>query len=126
MLLDWAFKAGRHQIGWAILERSLYGLAALAVRQNSGAETERLKTSIRKRLDEQPDVLEQEIRDRTARDIRETAATLYANVQSLSRIEFTMAQLDAAVLRPLLEDVANILSPDTAGEPVNINTSFLA
>ena len=31
MLLSWAFKAGRHQTGWGIMQRSMYALATLAV-----------------------------------------------------------------------------------------------
>src|SRR5262249_60324023 len=31
VLFSWAFRAGRHHVGWAILERSLYGLTTLAL-----------------------------------------------------------------------------------------------
>lgn len=36
MLLSWTFKAGQYQTGWAILERSLYGLATLALKKRKG------------------------------------------------------------------------------------------
>jgi hypothetical protein len=39
----------------------------------------------------------------------------------LSRIKNPMNQIDAAKMRPVLQDIANLLSPDTANEPVRID-----
>ena len=117
LLLDWAFKGGRHQTGRAILERSLYGLATLAVITENSQVIEDLKRKIAARL-AQPDAPDQEIRDRTAREIRSRAATLYREGRWSSRIEHEMSRVDSDKLRPLLEEFANILSPETKGEAV--------
>jgi|GEM_PF-618649 len=110
LLLSWAFKAGKYQIGWAILERSMYGLATLVLAKNDDKECERLKGAILDRL-EKEGAPNQEIRDRTARDIRQRAATLYREGHWSSRIENAMIQVNHEKLRSLLEDIANLLSP---------------
>jgi len=118
ILLSWAFKAGRHDTGWAILERSIYGLATLALIRGDALAGSCLMAAISKRLAEEkaPD---QETRYRTAREIRQRAATLYRQGGS-SRIENAMSQVDHEKLSPLLEGIANLLSPETANEPVNL------
>jgi hypothetical protein len=58
------------------------------------------------------------LRARSAHGIRERAATLYRNRHSLSRIDYAMSQVDHDKLRPLLEKIANVLSPETANDPV--------
>lgn len=114
LLLRWAFKGGRHQTGWAILERAIYGLATLALIENSVAD-ENLKRQISDRLS-QPDAPNPEIRNRTARDIRRRAAELYRQVHWSSRIESEMSRMDRAKMQTLLEELADLLSPDTADE----------
>jgi hypothetical protein len=116
--LGWAFKGGRHQTGWGILELSLYGLATLSLTENSVA-FEDIQRQIADRLT-QPNAPDQEIRVRTARDIRRRAATLYREGNLSSRIEYAMSQVDRNKMKSALEELANILSPDTADEPVNI------
>lgn len=118
LLLGWAFKGGRHKTGWAILERSLYGIATLALMVENSEVVEDLKRKIADRLT-QPDAPDQEIRDRTARDIRSRAATLYRQHHRFSRIEDAMSRVDREKLRSLLEDLANILSPETKDEHVS-------
>lgn len=119
LLLSWAFKAGRHNTGWAILERSIYGLATLALIRGDTLEGSCLKAAILKRLAEEktPD---QKIRDRAAREIRQRAATLYRQGHGYSHIENAMSRVDHEKLSPLLEGIANLLSPETANEPVNV------
>lgn len=104
------------------MQRSFYGLATLALLRESQQEIDDLKSDVASYLDTQ-ELLEQDERDRTARDIRERAATLYQEGHGVSRIDYLMSQLDHNTLRLLLEDLANLLSPGTASEPVNI--SFL-
>jgi hypothetical protein len=53
--------------------------------------------------------------------MRRTAATLYRQAHGFSRIEHAMAQIDHAKVRPLLEEIANLLSPETANEPVDVS-----
>lgn len=119
LLLSWAFKAGKFQTGRAVLERSVCGLGTLALVRGDAQETSRLKTAISERLAKE-DAPDREIRDRAARSIRERAATLYRQDRwTLLGIEHAMGQANDEKLRPLLEEIANLLSPDTADEPVD-------
>jgi hypothetical protein len=119
LLLQWAFKGGRHHTGWAILERSFYGLATLALIIGNPQVIDKLKSELSNQLT-QPEAPDQEICDRTAREIRRRAATLYQLNHSLHRIEHEMSRIDSEKLQPLLQDLANILSPGTMDEPVDL------
>jgi len=113
-LASWTFKGGRHQTGRGVLERGLCGLAAFAV--NGGdEEISLLRTAVASRLTGKS-APEQEIRDRTAREILERAENLYRQGHWSSRIEMAIAQSDHAKLRPLLEEIAYALSPGTANK----------
>lgn len=114
LLLSWAFKAGKYETGGAILERSCYGLVVFDLM--SGLDGARLKEEIAEHLT-QENAPNQSIRDRSARDIRSQAVPRYRNPYPLSSIEYAMGQADQGKLRPLLIEIANILSPDTAMEP---------
>jgi hypothetical protein len=117
LLLGWAFKGGRHQTGWAIFERSLYGIATLALIMEDSQVIEDIKREIADRL-ARPDAPDLQIRDQTEREIRGRAATLFREGHWLSRIDHAMSRVDFEKLRPLLEDLANTLSPETKDEPV--------
>ena len=97
----------------------MYGLATLVLVRADAQESSKLKTAISARLAEE-NAPNQEIRDRAAREIRRRAATLYREGHWSSRIENAMRQADHEELRSLLEDIANLLSPDTANEPVDL------
>ncbi len=115
LLISWAFKAGKYETGWGILERSFYGLVTLdLMRESDGAE---LLAEISAQLANE-NAPEQSIRDRTAREIREQAASSYRRPSPLSRIEYKMGQVDEEKLRPLLLEIANRLSPGTTNEPI--------
>jgi hypothetical protein len=120
MLISWAFKAGRHHVGWAILERSMYGLATLALCREGTHEALHLKAAISKALGdaETPD---HELLDRAAREIRGRAHTLYRRGHFASHIDNAMAQVNEDSLRALLIEVADLLSPATANEPVRVD-----
>ncbi len=112
LLLSWAFKAGKYQSRWAIFERAMYGLATLVVFMDDIEKCDKLKATISKRLEEEG-APTQEIRDRAARDIRRRSATLYRETHGVSHIENAMSQVDHEKLRSLLEDIANLLFPET-------------
>lgn len=113
-LLGWAFKAGKYQLGWDILENSLYGLAVLALLPGQMGAVEKLKQDTQRMLLKEN--LPQDMLDRTARNMREQASTLYRlREYPMSAIEAVMKQTDATELQSLLEDLANLISPDTAG-----------
>ena len=115
MLLFWMFKAGSHQSGWAILEKSVCGLAALTLLFGDTTAEEQLKAEISTRLaaGELPD---QENRDHTALEIRGRAASLDRSGHWSSTIEAGMARCDSQKLQTLLEEIADLLSPETKGQ----------
>jgi hypothetical protein len=116
ILLSWAFKAGKYENGWAILERACYGLATLElVREGDGSA---LIAAMSDRLAKENAPV-QAIRDRAARDIRERAETLHSEGHWSSGIERAMSHVEVKKLRPLLREIANLLSPGTAHETVN-------
>jgi hypothetical protein len=115
LLVSWTFDAGQHQNGWSVLERGIYGLAALTLLRGDDGSVQRLKMTIVERL-ARGAVLSEELLDRAALEIRGRAATLYERGHWGSAIEEGVAQVDDAKLRPLLEDIADLLSPRTAGQ----------
>ena len=67
-LLGWAFKGGKYQTGWSILEHSLYGLAILALLPDQIGTVEKLKHDIQHKLSQES--LSQELLDQAARTMR--------------------------------------------------------
>lgn len=112
ILLSWTFKGGRYQTGWGVLERGLCGLAALAV-DGGGEEISLLKVAVASRLSG-GSAPEQDVRDRAAREILDSAAELRRRGHPSSRIDMAVSQSDHAKLRPLLEELAVALSPSLA------------
>ena len=78
-----------------------------------------LKTELTKMLNTEK-APEQEIRNNAAREIRERAATLYNPGFELSQIHHAMRQIDQAKMQSLLQKIADLLSPGTAGEPLDL------
>ena len=115
IFLSWTFKAGRHQTGWAILEKSVYGIATLALLANDSDAEVRLKAEISSRMTAEV-VPDKELRDRAAMEIRARADSLYRSGHWSSAIELGMAQSDHSKLQPLLEEIADIISPETKGQ----------
>ena len=112
ILLSWTFKGGRYQTGWGVLQTGLCGAAVFALMCGDERTTE-LLASVGAELAKEsaPD---QNIRDRAAREIRKRATTLHRDEHSLSLIERGIAYADHGKLRPLLEDIAQRLSPISA------------
>jgi len=115
MLLSWMFKAGRYQTGCATLERSVYGLATLSLLANDAALVAWLKEEITARM-AAGGLPDKEVRDHAALEIRGRAASLYSSGHLTSAIEHGMAQSDHGKLEPLLEEIADLISPETKGE----------
>ena len=57
-----------------------------------------------------------DLRDQAARAIRGRAATLFGAGYGTSTIECHMAELDRQKLQPLLEEIADMVSPETRGQ----------
>lgn len=115
MLLSWTFKAGRYQTGWATLERGVYGLVTLALLADDAVSETRLKAEISAGMTA-GGLPEKELRDRAAMEIRGRAASLWQYDHWSSAIENGMAKADHEKLKPLLEDVADLISPETKGK----------
>jgi len=112
-LLSWSLRAGRHQTGWGLLGRGLLGAAALAVMgtEDRGPKLIAALTSGLSR-DSAP---APEIRDRAAREISDRAASLNRQGHSLSQIDMQVGRSDHRRLRPLLEEIADLLSRGATG-----------
>lgn len=117
VLIGWTFKAGRHASGWGTLEEGLLALATLVLWKEELQLVTWLKAEIIKRLG-QEDAPNSEIRDRTARNLRRKAVSLRRRELELNPIHRAMGQLEPAKLRTLLKEIADLLSPSTAAEPV--------
>lgn len=111
-LLSWTFKGGRYETGWGILERGLCGLAAFAV-MGGDEQVSEFRTALAAHLSRQS-APAQEIRDRAAREILERAESLYRQGHWSSRIDMAIDRSDHDKLRPLLEEIAGLLSPGMA------------
>jgi hypothetical protein len=115
LLVSWMFKGGQYPSGWAILERSIYGLAVLALLAKANSATAKLKTEIGKGLGD-GGLPDQEVKDHAALEIRGRAATLYHKGHWGSSIEESMARVDHGKLKTLLEELADLISPGTVGQ----------
>lgn len=111
-LLSWTFKGGRYQTGWGILEQGLFGLAALAL-MGGDEQVSEFTAAVAAKLSGEG-APAQEIRDRAAREILERAENLHRNGHWSSRIDMAIDRADHQKLRPLLEEVAGLLSPERA------------
>lgn len=111
-LLSWTFKGGRYETGRGILERGLCGLAAFAV-MGGDEQVSEFRTALADHLSRES-APAQEIRDRAAREILERAESLYSQGHWSSRIEMAIDRSDHEKLRPLLEEIAGLLSPGMA------------
>lgn len=111
-LLSWTFNGGKYQTGWGILERGLCGLATFVL-LGEDKQVSEFRTAVASHLsgDAAP---AQEIRDRAAREILERATNLYRNGHWSSKIDMAIDRADHQKLRPLLEEIAGMLSPGIA------------
>ena len=109
-LLSWTFKAGAHQTGRGVLERGLLGLATLAV-DGKDEDSSLLKTALRYRLSSEPS-LDQGVRVLAAREILDRASNLSTQEHSFSRIDMAVAKSNHSKLSGLLQEIADMLSPN--------------
>lgn len=114
LLLRWGTEAGAHDTGWAILEKSVYGLAVLGLR---GQRVDQVKNELAEALNKDG-APSQGVRDGAAREIRLKAETFRQRHFELRTFERALGAMDQELLRPLLHDLANILSPRTKDEPI--------
>ena len=117
VLADWTFKAGHHLTGWGTLEKGLLALATLALWQEDLQAAQWLKAEIIERLGALG-ASDPELLDRAARGLRQKAASLRPRPFEIDRIERALAQIERPKMENLLKEIADLLSPGTANEPV--------
>ena len=108
-LLSWVFKGGKYQAGWGILERGLCGFAAFAL-MDGDRSVSWITSEVKSRLASKS-VPDQETRNRTARGILERVEKLHQRGHESSRIDMAIARSDHGKLRPILVEIAGLLSP---------------
>ena len=112
VLLSWTFKGGKFQTGWNVLERGLCACAVFAL-MGGKEQIVSFKAAISRLLSDV--ALTQEMRDRAAVGIREKIEKLQTQEPlPWSQIDVELSKADYESLRPLLQDVANILSSPNA------------
>jgi hypothetical protein len=111
LLLSWGFKAEKYQTGWRILEKSLYGLATLAILSADPKAPADLKRKVAEQTNAiaVPDY--DEIRRRTTDEIRDRVANFSTERYSHSLIEQAMRHVDRKTLSALLQDIADAVDP---------------
>jgi hypothetical protein len=119
VLLNWGFRAGRHAIGWQILEHGIYGLAALALWGEVVDDSAWLRGAITAVLGHE-DSPDRERCDAAARNVRRRADPLHRSGHWSSRIEHAMGQVSQEKLHLLLNEIADLLSPAAASERVEV------
>ena len=108
ILLSWTFNAGRYQARLDIFETGLCGIAVFALMRS---EEQTIRPRIQAYLSGDA-VPNQEILNHTARKIYSRVALPHSSEKySYSQIEMSMYKADQEKLRPLLKDIAEMLSP---------------
>ncbi len=117
LLLDWSIKLGAGQPYH--FEEALRGVALTTFYGDETANVAWLKAEIPKALARKP--VPQSVLDDVARRLRTKAASFRPNDYATSRIDAVMQRVDRAKMQSLLVDVANVISPSTSTEEVEID-----
>ena len=116
LLFNWGVEAGGNETGWGTLERCLTALVALALRPGHECP-DLLKKQLKAAL-ALSNAPSQTLRDRAARDLREKALAVRDRELEFNSVARVLAKNDRKSTQKLLREIANILSPGTAKEPV--------
>lgn len=108
-LLKWAFNGGRHVTGLGILEGGILGTAVLVLIDDNDEQVTWLKTAVAEKITSAP-LLTEEVIDSTTRRLREKAGNLESPHHRSSAIEMWAARSDHSKLRPIIEEIASLLS----------------
>lgn len=119
LLVSWAFRAGRYENGWGTLEHALYGVAVLNMKPELQTATSLAQLEVTMAKYPVP----QELLDSTAREIRSKAQPPFRD-RHLPGIEHAMYLEDPEKLSETLMAIANLLSPNTADEPIRSRHLF--
>ncbi len=108
LLIAWAKKGGRHEIGWEILYASVKGLVALAIGEGTPEAATTLKTQFREMLVSEG-APSAEVRVRTAANLARSATEL-RHRGTAHIINRTLTQQNPSTVRALLLEMAGILA----------------
>ncbi len=111
LLLQWAFKAGKYQSGWGIIERACYGLACLNIIFEIDDNVLLVSIEKQSRREEAPSLV---LRRRAADEIKREANAYHRDRYALRAIESAMAGVDQDRLRTLLNGISDRLTPEVA------------
>jgi len=117
LLLAWGLRDSTYNSGRGVLEKAIYGCAALALAADM---TALLESKLLQELAKRPAKQKEQV-DRIARNIRRHAKSLRSHQYTLRSIDRALEQADRALIVPLLITLADILSPETAGEKITID-----
>ena len=109
ILLSWAFKGGKYQTGWGILERACYGLACLNIIFEFNDDV--LLSAIKKRIGQEGAPII-EVRFRAAEEIRREAIKCHDDRYAISALESAMGRVNQNRLRTILFGIACQLTPE--------------
>lgn len=111
LLVRWGLRSGQYESGWASLERSLCGAAAIAAAFGGETVLAGFKKIIAKHLEQAAPVNEEE-RVRVARRLLQLAEDGPNRAEfNLSRFDRELGRADASALALALKEIANALSP---------------
>ena len=114
LMLSWTFKNGRYKTDQGIFEKGVCGLVSIALlSEYDGAEND-LKTDMGTMVNNGK-IPDQNRRDQEAINLRSVARSLPQASYSSFEIDYCMASVDHKRLRSLLEELADIISPETKG-----------
>ena len=109
LFLSWAFKAGKYQTGWGILENACCGLACMSIIFDFNDSV--LLNEIEKKVSEK-NAPSFEIRFRASEALKEKAIKYHEGRYVLSAIKAAMGNVDQNKLRALLTGIADKLVPE--------------
>ncbi|WP_145927619.1 DUF2254 domain-containing protein [Bradyrhizobium neotropicale] len=117
LLMQWAFKAGRHETGWGTLGKAMLALVTLVLCKEDLQLVTWLKVEVASKLNQA--AVKAEIRDTAARELRGEAASLRPREFEMDSVRIALNKIDRSKARNLLTEIADILSPGTSAEPVS-------
>ena len=117
-MLEWSIKLGAGRPYQ--FEEALRGVTLSTFYGEEAANVAWLKVEIPKMLAKMH--VDQSVLDDVARRLRTKAASFRPSEYARSRIDAVMQRVDTAKMQSLLLEVANIISPGTAGEEIEIDT----
>ena len=111
ILLSWAFKGGRYQTGWGVLQHSIFALSTLAMVRGGGVHCQELMDKLADRIGRESNI-DQDLLNQAASAIRQKATTPWVASSTDPSIETEMRQVDRTALVKLLEEIADMLSQE--------------